>query len=360
MRKEPRMPAVIELTKYFEASDANSRGTLFAGAGKEYGEGKIYRSEDRGETWREIFDIPVDHKPNAVRVCFVDSRDYIFIGALERLYRSKDDGKTWEPVFDFPPGSHEPWAVDEDPHGGIYVGSHGNNSRIFKTSDGGDAWEEVTGSWSSKHSHDIKCSHETGWVYAVLEHPQLRPGTTGRQGLNGRGALPGRLSRFLRRYLKQGSGTPGIWRSKDGGKTWTYIVRGGRYKIGFAVDGETCLIGTEHSGSTNRIYRFIDDGSEGPFKPTIVHTFPSSYGQPVTAGRVIRESADLRYVFSTGNTAGPTGTAHIVGSIDGFNWEIIDSKASVSPRRSFYFLSHHHRGGYIYACKHPRGIAIRI
>ena len=354
------MHVVVELTRYFEASDADSRGTLYAGAGVEYGGGGIHRSEDGGETWEEAFDIPTDRKPNAVRVCFVDSGDAIFVGGRERLYRSRDDGRTWRAVLDFPPGSHEPWAVDEDPDGSIYIGSHGDNSRIFKTSDGGDTWAEATGLWSSRHSHDIKCSQETGWVYAVLEHPQLRPGAPGGRGFSGWTAFRGRLARFQRRYLRQGTGTPGVWRSKDGGGTWTHIVRGGRYKTGFAVDGRTCLVGSERSGSTNHIYRFVDDGSEGPFTPSIVHTFPASCGQPVTAGRAVRGSVGLRYVFSTGNTGGPTGTAHVVGSADGLRWEIIDSKASVAPRRSFYFLSHHHRDGFIYACRHPRSIAIRI
>lgn len=341
------MPTIREIIKYFEASDANSRGTLFAGAGTLYGEGKIYKSANRGDTWREAFDIPDEYKPRSVRVCFVDSRDRIFIGALERLYRSVDDGETWETVLDFPKGSHEPWGIDEDPTGCIYVGSHGENSRVFKSSDGGDSWNDVTGPWSSRHIHGVKCSSKTGWVYVVTEYPVLGLGFT-------------RMRRLIRKYLGLGRGTPGIWRSKDGGKSWSYIVRGGGFRLGFAVDGRICFTGSEHSGSVNYIYRFIDDGSDGPFKPVKVHTFPASCGQPVIAGTVVRTGEMVTHIFSTGNTSGPTGTSHVVCSSDGYNWEVLDSKGSVAPKRSFYFLSHHHRDGCIYACKYPRSIAIEV
>lgn len=340
------MASVRELTRYFEASDVNSRGILFVGEGKFYGEGKIFRSDDGGGTWKEVFDIPDEFKPRSVRLCFIDSEDRIFIGALERLYRSVDDGKTWMHVLDFPAGSHEPWGIDEDLMGCIYVSSHGKNSTVFKSSDGGDSWEDVTGPWSSRHIHDIKCSSKTGWVYVVTAFSHLGTGLL---------SAPFRL---VRRYLKRGHGTPGIWRSKDGGKTWAYIVRSSKYRLGFAVDGITCFIGSEHSGSENYIYRFIDDGSCGPFTPIKVHTFPASYGQPVIAGRVVGTGEDAAYLFSTGNTAGPTGTSQVVYSPDGYAWEVLDSKDSVAPRRSYYFLSHHSRDGYIYTCKYPRGIVI--
>ena len=342
------MASVRELARYFEASDTNSRGILFVGEGKSYGEGKIYRSDDGGDTWREVFEIPDEYKPRSVRVCFIDSKDRIFIGALERLYRSIDEGETWVPVLDFPAGSHEPWGIDEDLTGCIYVGSHGKNSRVFKSSDGGDSWEEVTGPWSSRHIHDIRCSSKTGWVYVVTAYSLLGSG------------LSGTSWRLVRKYLKLGRGTPGIWRSKDRGKSWAYIVRGSKYRLGFAVDGRICVIGSEHSGSENYLYRFVDDGSDGPLTPVKVHTFPASCGQPVIAGRVVRTGEGVTYVFSTANTTGPTGTSHVVCSSDSHNWEVIDSRDSAAPRRSFYFLSHHSRDGYIYACKHPKGMAIKV
>jgi hypothetical protein len=198
------------------------------------------------------------------------------------------------------------------------------------------------------HTHDIVSSLETGWVYTVLESPRHEMGITGT------------LRRISRRYFGMVYGHPGVWRSKDGGKSWDYLARGTTYKVGLAIDDSTIYVGSEHSGGENYIHRFIDDGTSGPFETEIVHVFPKDFGQPVMSGRVIPSQRDYKFLYSTANASGPTGTAQLLISKDGEQWEVIDKKDDVSPRRSFYYLSHHPRDGNYYACKYPLSVVIRL
>ena len=342
------MVTVEELPVYFEASDVDSSGYIYAGRGTEYGDGNLHRSTDSGKTWAPIYNFPDGNAPRSFRLCFVDSNDAVYIGALERLYRSNDQGETWHPVLVFPPGSDEPWGIAEDVKGNLYVGSHGANSQIFKTGDSGESWIEVTGPWNAMHIHDIAVSSETGWIYIVLESPRQEKG------------IIGAIRRASRRYFGTMYGHPGVWRSKDDGKSWDYIARGTTYKVGLTVDDTTVYVGSEHSGGENYIHRFYDDGTKGPFETEIVHTIPRKYGQPVIAGRTVPTPSEYKLIYSTANASGPTGTAQLLVSKHGDDWEVIDSKDDVLPRRSFYYLSHHPRNGRYYACRYPSSVAIRL
>lgn len=342
------MVIVEELPVYFEASDVDSSGHIYAGRGTEYSDGSLLRSINGGKTWETIYTFPDENAPRSFRLCFVNSSDNIFIGALERLYRSNDQGETWHPVLDFPLGSDEPWGITEDINGNLYVGSHGANSRIFKTGDHGESWSEVTGHWDAMHIHDIVCSPETGWVYIVLESPRQERGVIGA------------IRRASRRYFGKVYGHPGVWRSKDEGKSWDYIARGTTYKVGLTVDDITVYVGSEHSGGENYIHRFHDEGTKGPFETEIVHTLPRKFGQPVMAGRTVPTPSEYKLIYSTANASGPTGTAQLLVSKNGDDWEVIDSKDDVLPRRSFYYLSHHPRNGCYYACRYPSSVAVRL
>lgn len=342
------MVIVEELSIYFEASDVDSQGYIYAGRGIEYGDGSLLRSINSGKTWETIYTFPDGNAPQSFRLCFVDSTDSIYIGALERLYCSDDHGETWHPVLDFPSGSHEPWGIAEDIKGNLYVGSHGTNSRIYKTSDSGKSWTEVTGPWNAMHTHDIACSPETGWIYLVLESPRQERGVIGA------------IRRISRKYFGTIYGHPGVWRSKDEGKSWNFIARGTTYKVGLTVDDTTVYVGSEHSGGENYIHRFQDDGTAGPLETEIVHIIPREYGQPIMAGRTVTYPSEYSYIYSTANASGPTGTAMLLVSTNGVDWDIIDSKDEVLPRRSFYYLSHHPRNGCYYACKYPSSVVIKL
>ncbi len=128
-----------------------------------HGDG-VYKSSDGGKTWvnvglKETRQIPriIIHPTNP---------DIVYVAALghfagpnpERgVYRTKDGGKTWEQilfqdersgVIDLVMDRKRPnliyaatWEVQRFPWG---IRSGGEGSRIYRSKDGGDSWEEIT------------------------------------------------------------------------------------------------------------------------------------------------------------------------------------------------------------------------
>ncbi|MEU6752663.1 exo-alpha-sialidase [Spirillospora sp. NPDC046719] len=119
----------------------------------------VMRSDDAGETWREISgDLPSDfgfpiavhaHEPDTVYVVPIksDSEHYPPEGRL-RVYRSRAGGNEWEPLTGGLPQSHcyvnvlrDAMAVDSLDPCGIYFGTTGG--QVYGSSDEGDTWTPI-------------------------------------------------------------------------------------------------------------------------------------------------------------------------------------------------------------------------
>ena len=128
-----------------------------------HGDG-VYRSTDAGKTWthlgladsRHIARIRVD--PTNPNVVYVAALGHAHGPNEERgVFRSKDGGSTWERVLyrnrdtgasDLSMDSHNPrilyasfWETRRGPN---YLNSGGPGSGLFKSSDGGDTWQEIS------------------------------------------------------------------------------------------------------------------------------------------------------------------------------------------------------------------------
>jgi photosystem II stability/assembly factor-like uncharacterized protein len=116
----------------------------------------VMRSDDAGDTWREIsgnlpsdfgFPIAVDAQdPDTIYVVPIksDSEHYPPEGKL-RVYRSRTGGDTWEPLTKGLPQANcyhnvlrDAMAVDTMDPCGIYFGTSGG--QVYGSSDGGDSW----------------------------------------------------------------------------------------------------------------------------------------------------------------------------------------------------------------------------
>lgn len=195
----PSDPNVI----YVGMGESTIRGNVSHGDG-------VYKSLDGGETWTHC-GLAATRNIGKVRV-HPTNPDVVYVAALghahgpnaERgVYRSTDGGKSWELVLkrdenagavDLSIDPTNPrviyaalWESRRGPH---YLNSGGPGSGIFKTTDGGDNWTELT------------------------RNEGLPEGTIGKIGLAASPAQRGRV--WAQVEAEEG----GLFRSDDGGKTW--------------------------------------------------------------------------------------------------------------------------------------------
>jgi len=195
-------------------SDAN---TIYVGMGESpirgnvsHGDG-VYKSTDGGKTWkhigledtRQISRIRVN--PKNPDIVYVAAQGHVWAPNQQRgVFRSKDGGKTWEKVlFRSDKAGACDLIIDPTNPSVLYAGmwevyrkpwnleSGGAGSGIFKSTDGGDTWTEIT------------------------RNPGLPKGTIGIVGVTVSPANPDRLWAIVE--AEDG----GVFRSDNGGKTWT-------------------------------------------------------------------------------------------------------------------------------------------
>ncbi len=188
---------------YAGMGEACVRGNVSNGDG-------VYKSDDAGKTWKNVglantYQIGrVVVHPRNPDIVYVAALGHIFGPNEERgVYRSRDGGKTWQKVLyrdadtgavdlAMDPGNpnliyatlwqvrRKPWTFD----------SGGKGSGIFRSTDGGDTWTELT--------------HNDGFPKGVL----------GRIGVTVSPVNPERVWALVE------AADGGVFRSDDGGKTW--------------------------------------------------------------------------------------------------------------------------------------------
>jgi photosystem II stability/assembly factor-like uncharacterized protein len=119
----------------------------------------VMRSDDAGESWREIsgnlptdFGFPIDvhaHEPDTIYVVPIksDSEHFPPDGKL-RVYRSRTGGNEWEPLTKGLPQNdcyvnvlRDAMAVDSLDACGIYFGTTGG--QVYASADAGDSWTPI-------------------------------------------------------------------------------------------------------------------------------------------------------------------------------------------------------------------------
>jgi photosystem II stability/assembly factor-like uncharacterized protein len=174
-----------------------------------HGDG-VWKTTDGGKTWafmglgdtRQIADIIIN--PTNPDLVYVGALGHVWAPNAERgVFRSKDGGKTWEKILfrndstgvvDLVMDPHDPnvlyaglWQAGRTPW---LLSSGGKGSGLFKTTDGGDHWTEIT------------------------RNPGLPEGIWGNIGLTVSGANSNRV------WANIEADSGGVFRSDDAGKTW--------------------------------------------------------------------------------------------------------------------------------------------
>lgn len=193
--------------------DARHPGTMYVG----FGSGGLWKTINNGITWQCVFEDMVSLGIGDMELAPSDP-SIIYLGTGENLkkprnftlpgtgiYRSADGGKTWTHI-----GLEDSWSIAEiaiDPKNPDIVmvavlghlWSKNKNRGLYKTINGGKSWQKVLYKNDATGANDIVIAPSNPKVmYASLW--EVYPGINGKNS--------------------------GVFRSKDGGKTWIPCTNG--------------------------------------------------------------------------------------------------------------------------------------
>ncbi len=218
---------------YAGTGEANNSRSTYDGNG-------VYKSADGGKTWSKA------GLPNAGRIGRIvvhpKNPDIVFVAASGRLYsenpdrgvyRSIDGGKSWTKTLDRKVDGREIGAIDVamDPsnpnvlYAATYdkvrrpwtFGEGGPGSAIFKSTDGGAKWQQLTNGLPTGMLGRIGLSiarSDPKTVYAVIENANARDPKV----------APEERRKRLAQGFGDGSMGDELYRSDDAGATWRKVA----------------------------------------------------------------------------------------------------------------------------------------
>ena len=220
--------------------------------------GGLWKTTNGGEDWFPVTDFQITSSSiGAVAVAETDP-DLVFIGTGETcirgnilpgdgVYRSRDAGATWAHIgFRDSHGISKIRIHPTNPDI-VYVASFGKygvpseERGVFRSTDGGDTWERI-----------LFRDARTGAIDLVIDR-------------NNPDVLYASLWEAFRKEYTMASGGPGsgMFKSVDGGDTWTEITR----NPGMPAEGVVGRIGVAvSSANSNRVYSLFEHDDGGLFR----------------------------------------------------------------------------------------------
>ncbi len=226
------------------------------------GTGGLFKTVNHGTTWSALFDKEEVSSIGAVALWQRQPR-IVWVGTGEAnsrnssswgkgVYKSEDAGATWKRVGFERTSNIGRIVTHPTDSNTVYVAALGrlwgdNPERgVFKTADGGRTWE-----------HSLKVDAQTGAVDLALDPSDPR---TVYAALWARKRTPWSFSGV--------SDKAGIWRTRDGGATWTRLTKGlprrtGRIGLSLYAKAPNVILAVVESDEGGRVDDFQDDSRAG-------------------------------------------------------------------------------------------------
>ena len=268
--------------------------------------GGVWKTTDAGQTWNNITQGQLDVAGiGAVEVAPSD-RSVIWVGTGsggvrgnispgEGVYRSTDGGETWEYVGLPESGHIHKIAVHPKDPDVAYVAALGsvfgpNEERgVYRTTDGGENWERVLHVSQETGAIEVKMHPDNPRIlYAVMWKAERKPWA-----------------------MFSGADEGGIYKSKDGGDSWTKLARGlpsqvGRIGISVSpADPDRVYALVESTRDSMGLYRSSDAGKSWE----LVNTNRSLTARPWYYMHVTAAPEDVDELYVSGEG--------FYGSVDG-------------------------------------------
>ncbi|MEL6528442.1 MAG: glycosyl hydrolase [Pseudomonadota bacterium] len=197
------------------------------------GSGGVWKTENAGTTWTSLFEgqgsysigsLGLDPSdPNRIWVGTGENHGGRHVGYGDGIYKSDDGGKTWRKsgleaseriskIIVHPEDPNTVWVAAQGP-----LWSPGGEKGVYKTTDGGETWENVLSSGEYTGATDLLIDpRNPDRLYAALWQRH----------------------RTVAAYVGGGPETS-LWKSEDGGENWTELKtglpKGNMGKIGLAI-----------------------------------------------------------------------------------------------------------------------------
>ncbi|MFQ5691180.1 MAG: glycosyl hydrolase [Gemmatimonadota bacterium] len=225
--------------------------------------GGVWKSDDAGETWRNVSDGYLHVSPVGAIAVAPSDPDILYVGtgsgavrgnvtAGDGVYRSDDAGRTWR-YLGLPQSEHiARIRIDPGNPDIVYVAALGhifgpNPERgVYRSRDGGATWRRVLSVSPRTGAIDLAMDpSRPGTLYAALWQAERKPWT-----------------------MRSGGPESGVWKTTDGGDTWTRLDHNGLPepplgKIGLAVSAARPdrVYALVESKADRGLYRSDDGGA---------------------------------------------------------------------------------------------------
>jgi photosystem II stability/assembly factor-like uncharacterized protein len=241
--------------------------------------GGLWKTMDGGTTWAPVTDGQLKSASVGAVAVSESNPDIVYIGMGETcirgnimsgdgVYKSIDAGKTWTNIGFASSENISKIRIHPTNSDIVYVAAFGKHSvpnadrGVYKSTDGGKTWKKV-----------LYRDDKTGAIDISIDR-------------NNPNVIYAAMWEAFRKEYTMSSGGPGsgLFKSTDGGETWTEITRAN----GLPKAGVVGRIGVAVSGAnSNRVYALVEHDSGGLFQSNDAGATWSL----VNAGRAMRQRA---------------------------------------------------------------------